>query len=160
MVVRTPAGLQNPLPNLSQTEPNISARGSVCASAQVLQPHRSEAAPLTAVILGSSTFSRRGVTREEPRPERLGSADSPDGSVEAEAAEAVSALGLQGPAQDLLTRVAQVLVFEAVGQDFPREARLVALQGGRRRRLLLGRHYSGTEPDSVGCVQERKRSRG
>lgn len=155
-MVRTPAGLQNPLPKRNGTE-HKRARLRVrlspgSATAQV----RGSAANRCHPRLVHLQSARRNTGGTETG---TGTADSPDGSVEAEAAEAVSALGLQGPAQDLLTRVAQVLVFEAVGQDFPREARLAALQGGRRRRLLLGRHYSGTEPDSVGCVQERKRSR-
>ena len=53
---------------------------------------------------------------------------SPHGPVEAEAAEAVAALGLQRPPQDLLTRIAQMLVFEVVRQDLLGEAGFVAFQ--------------------------------
>lgn len=66
---------------------------------------------------------------------------SPHQLVETERAEAVAALGLQGPPQDFLTRVAQMLVLQVVGQNFLWEARLVAFQGRWWRRLLCS-HYS------------------
>ena len=62
----------------------------------------------------------------------------PDGPVEAVGAEAMSTLGLVGPSQDVMTAVAEVLVFQLVGQDLPGEARLVVLHRRRGGRLLRG----------------------
>lgn len=66
---------------------------------------------------------------------------SPHNFVETERTKAVAALGLQRPPQDFLTRVAQMLVFEAVGQNFLWEARLVAFQGRWWRRLLCSHYF-------------------
>lgn len=56
--------------------------------------------------------------------------------------ESVSALRLKRPPQDFLTDVTQMLFFQLVGQDFPREARLVAFQWRRRGRFLCSHYYS------------------
>lgn len=52
----------------------------------------------------------------------------------------MATLGLEGPAQDVVATVAQVLVLQLIGQDLLGEARLVGLhrRGRRRRRLLRG----------------------
>ena len=53
---------------------------------------------------------------------------SPHGFVETEGAEAMTTLGLQRPPQDLLTRIAKMLVFEVVREDLLGEAGFVAFQ--------------------------------
>lgn len=69
-------------------------------------------------------------------------AGSPHRPVEAVGAEAMSTLGLKRPSQNVVAAVAQVLVLQLVAQDLLGEARLVALHGRRRRRLLCGHGVS------------------
>jgi len=52
----------------------------------------------------------------------------------------VATLGLEGPAQDVVATVAQVLVLQLIGQDLLGEARLVGLHRRGRRRLLRRGH--------------------
>lgn len=63
---------------------------------------------------------------------------SPHGPVEAVGAEAMSTLGLERPAQDIVAAVAQVLVLQLVAQDLLGEPGLIALHGRWRGRFLRG----------------------
>ena len=79
----------------------------------------------------------------------------PDSPVETVGAEAMSTLGLVGPAEDVVTTVAEVLVFQLVGQDLPGEAWLVVLHRRGGGGFLRGHSVcSHLTPARVGVVEE------
>ena len=62
----------------------------------------------------------------------------PDSPIETIGAEAMSTLGLVGASEDVVTTVAEVLVFQLVGQDLPGKAWLVVLHRRGGGRFLRG----------------------
>lgn len=87
---------------------------------------------------------------------------SPHGPVEAVRAEAMAALCLERPPEDVVAAVAQVFVLQLVAQDLLGEAGLVALHGGGGGRLLRGHgvlfhtsHLEGHGEDFISMQQSR-----
>lgn len=70
----------------------------------------------------------------------------------------MSTLGLEGSSQDVVAAVAQVLVLQLVAQDLLGEARLVALHGRRRGRLLRGHGVCSHVTPGRQEVAERQRN--
>lgn len=70
----------------------------------------------------------------------------------------MSTLGLEGSSQYVVAAVAQVLVLQLVTQDLLGEARLVALHGRRRGRLLCGHGVCSHVTPGREEVAERERN--
>lgn len=86
---------------------------------------------------------------------RARSADPPHCPVEAVGTEAMSTLGLERSSQYVVAAVAQVLVLQLVAQDLLGEARLVALHGRRRGRLLCGHGVCSHVTPEGGEIEKR-----